>query len=157
LVTGEFTVSGLAVRTMMFPELVTETPVVAPIEPIIRAPELAMKMPPVELVAASVIPLVAVLTGESAVPMPVDAVISSVEAVIEPDACVILPPGAESVTGWFVAVILVIARLPEPVDVTVVVPPAENAPDWDTLPPEVTVIEPVAVTLPLKVTLAVAS
>ncbi|MFM7862949.1 MAG: hypothetical protein ACKPHU_01965, partial [Planctomycetaceae bacterium] len=61
------------------------------------------------------------------------------------------------VTGWFVAVILVIARLPEPVDVIVVVLPAENAPDWEILPPEVTVIEPVAVTLPLNVMLVVAS
>ena len=148
--------SGLAVRIMMFPEVVTETPVVEPIEPRIRAPELAMKMPPVELLAASVIPLVAVLIGESAVPMPLEAVISSVEAVIEPDVCVMLPPGADRVTGWF-AVILVIARLPEPVEVIVVVVPAENAPDAETLPPEVTVIEPVAVTLPLKVTLVVAS
>ena len=86
LVTGEFTVSGLAVRTMMLPDVASERPVVVPIEPMIRAPVLTTKMPPVVLRAASVIPLVAVLIGDTAVPMPAEAVISSVDAVMVPDA-----------------------------------------------------------------------
>ena len=52
---------------------------------------------------------------------------------------------------------LVMLRSPEPVEVIVVVLPAESVPFWNTLPPDATVMAPVVVTLPLKVTLVVAS
>ena len=69
----------------MFPDVASDKPVVVPTDPMINAPELARKMPPVVLMAATVIPLVAVLTGANGVPMPDDAVISRVAAVTAPE------------------------------------------------------------------------
>ena len=69
----------------------------------------------------------------------------------------ILPPGDDRTRACPAALIVVTAILPEPVVTSVVVPPALIFALCVIEPPEVTDIEPVAVTVPLKVTLVVAS
>ena len=71
--TGEFTVSGLAVLTTMLPPVATVRPAVPLTVPMINEPVFVMKMPPVSVVAATMMPVVDVVIGATGVPMPVAA------------------------------------------------------------------------------------